>query len=102
MGNAWGHQVRELTAEEIQEQIDYGKRHFQWYEDNKPERQVSEEHLIHAERKCRISAKCQNESEYLLTYLYVTGRAGRVTYAEKPICKEHAKKYLSKPKEEEL
>lgn len=99
MSKAWNHNVRKLTDEEIQKQIDDGKHWYQWRLKNMPERSEPEERLIFLERKCRISKKCQNESTHLLTYHYVTGRAGRVSYAEKPICEQHAQKYLTETNE---
>lgn len=36
------------------------------------------------------------EPTHLLTYHYVTGRAGRTSFAEKAICEQHAQKYLKK------
>lgn len=73
MGNSWGHKVRPLTGEEIK-QVWIGK-------------------------KCKISSKCKNDSTYMLTYNYITGRAGRSSSSEKRICKQHAEKYINKEME---
>lgn len=94
MSNAWGHNVRPLTEAEIQGQIRMGESHYFWYEKNSVPTTKTKEYCIHLERKCRISKKCQNESTHMLTYRYITGRVGRVSYAEKPICSHHAEKYL--------
>lgn len=100
MSKAWGHSVRKLTEEEIKRQIEMGENSAKWYEEhpttyNGEVRQPpTKEQCINYERKCRISGKCKNESTHLLTYRYVTGRAGRTSYAEKPICEHHAEKYL--------
>jgi hypothetical protein len=94
MANSWGHNVRPLTEQEIESQINYGKRLYQFELEHHKEREPNENKCIHYYRKCRISKKCQNESTHMLTYRYVTGRAGRTSFAEKPICEHHAKKYL--------
>ena len=95
MAKAWGHNVRPLTEQEIQSQTNSGKSWYQWKLEHPQEGETPDESkCIHYERKCRISGKCQNESTYMLTYRYVTGRAGRISYAEKPICEHHAEKYL--------
>ena len=94
MSKSWGHNVRKLTDQEINSQIKSGKDWYQWKVEHYQEVSTSEDKCVHYERKCRISGKCQNESEYMLTYHYVTGRAGRTSFAEKPICEHHAAKYL--------
>jgi hypothetical protein len=95
MSKAWGHNVRKLTEEEILQQINSGKSWYQFQIEHPQEgRTPDEKKCIHYERKCRISSKCDNECTHLLTYRYVTGRAGRVSFAEKPICEHHAQKYL--------
>lgn len=95
MGKSWGHTIRPLNEEEIQNQVTGGKSLYEWRLKNPMGAVVREEsEYIHQERKCRISSKCQNESIYMLKYSYVTGRAGRTSYAEKPICEIHAQKYI--------
>lgn len=94
MGKAWGHHVRKLTDAEIQKQEYIGQSWYKFKQDHPSTSfTLSENDCIQSERKCRISKTCQNQSAYLLTYQYVTGRRGRVTFAEKPICEHHAKKY---------
>lgn len=96
MSKAWGHTVRLLTEEEIQHQIKMGESSAQWYIEHPKEGRImpTKEECINYQRKCRISAKCKNEATHLLTYRYVTGRAGRTSSAEKPVCEHHAKKYM--------
>lgn len=96
MSKAWGHTVRPLTEQEIKDQIAKGKSWHQFNLDHPKEGVPTPEleKLIHLERKCRLSAKCDNESTHLLTYRYVTGRAGRTTLAEKQVCQHHATKYI--------
>lgn len=95
MSKAWDHKIRKLTDAEILSQTQSGKNWYQWKLEHPQEGIIpSEEKCIHQERKCRISHKCENESEYMLTYRYVTGRAGRTSWAEKPICEQHAQKYM--------
>lgn len=94
MSKAWGHNVRPMTDEEIQYQIRCGERRYQ-YQIGHPKEGITPDRAksVHYERKCRISGKCQNECTHMLTYRYVTGRAGRTTFAEKPVCEVHAAKY---------
>lgn len=96
MNKSWGHTVRPLSEEEIQRQIENGKHWYEWQNNHPKEGQVTydEATYIHKERKCRISGKCGNESSFMLTYRYVTGRAGRTSFAEKQICEHHAQKYI--------
>jgi hypothetical protein len=98
MSKAWGHSVRKLTDEEIKKQIEMGENLARWYAEHSIEGRIppTKEQCVYYERKYRISGKCKNESTHLLTYQYVTGRAGRSSYAEKPICEHHAEKYLVK------
>lgn len=92
---AWGYSVRKLTDKEIQKQIDDGKNSYKWFIEHpgNPVMLRNVEQYIFSERKCRISSKCQNESIYMLSYYYLTGRRGRTSRAEKPICEYHAQKY---------
>lgn len=95
MSKAWCHKIRPLTDQEIESQINSGKRQYSWRLEHPDERIIPDEQFyIHYVRKCRISSKCEHESAYMLTYRYITGRAGRTSYAEKPICEHHAKKYM--------
>lgn len=95
MSKAWGHNVRLLTDDEIAHQMHMANSSYQFDIDHPKEGRIPNlDKCIHYQRKCRISAKCQNLSTQMLTYRYVTGRAGRTSYAEKPICDHHAKKYI--------
>ncbi len=40
--------------------------------------------------------RCPVLSEYVVRWKYVTGRAGRVTYAHRSYCREHAEKFVKK------
>jgi hypothetical protein len=90
--NSWGHTLRPLTEEEVQRQISDGKRIYKNVCHEIAVR-YGEQHFINFGRRCRISSKCKNLSVYMLKYYYITGRRGNVSYAEKPICEEHARKY---------
>lgn len=93
---SWGHIVRPLTPEEIQNQIECGKSSFRfWSKYGHPETVKDESTFVEAERKCRISRKCKNPSVYMLSYYYITGKRGNVSFAEKPICEDCAKKYIT-------
>lgn len=94
MSSATNHKVRPLTEAEINALIERGENYHKWCMEHIKGVIQTKEQCIHNERKCRISHKCQNESTYLLSYLYVTGNSGRISLAEKPICDEHAQAYL--------
>lgn len=68
MSNSWGHSLRLLKR---------GEEKY-WFGE-----------------KC-TAPKCQNKSEFVASYKYITGKAGRVSQAEKPLCREHAHKYAVK------
>jgi hypothetical protein len=93
--NSWGHTLRPLTDEEVQRQISDGKWWYRFYCQHQPElaERYGEEHYINLGRRCCISSKYKNLSVYMLKYYYITGSRGNVSYAEKPICEEHARKY---------
>ena len=76
MGKAWGHQLRLLTSEEITCFDATGGGLFD-------------------HRRCRMTPHCQHKSQYMLRYNYITGQAGRISHAQKPICEQHAAKYLA-------
>lgn len=100
MSKAWGHTVRLLTEQEISHAIEMGKSHWEYCKNNPNGRPVPEEaEIIRLERKCRISSKCQNQATKMLRYKYITGRAGRISWADKPICDHHASKYETAPAE---
>jgi hypothetical protein len=44
---------------------------------------------------CR-TPRCTEPSAFETTYQYVTGRAGRVSYARKHLCHAHAEKFRAK------
>ncbi len=81
MGNSWGHTLERLTDEEIAKRIhdkacDCGCRR----------------------RRLCTSGRRDHEAPatYLATYNYVTGRAGRVSWASKYVCDDHAAKFAAK------
>lgn len=96
MSKSWGHTIRPLTEEEIQKQIKDGELWYQYRVDNPLEGFLPDkDKFVAKERKCRISSKCCNKSTHILRYKYVTGKAGRVSWAEKQVCAVHAEKYLT-------
>lgn len=42
------------------------------------------------------SPRCHSRPLFHSTYDYITGRAGRVSYARKDLCVEHARKFAAK------
>lgn len=70
MGESWGHRVRILSQEDC-------------------------EHLLRVGLRCR-SGRCTNEVTHATSYNYVTGRLGRVSWAERSVCREHAARFAAK------
>jgi len=89
MASAFGHFVRPLTEKELNYLSHRDESDIKFYETHG--RPLPEGYNYH--QRCKVSSKCKNLAEMMLTYQYVTGRAGRVTSAEKPCCQEHALKY---------
>lgn len=71
MGSSWGHAIAPLTPDD--------------------QRTVGAWH--HGE--CAIG-KCAEPARWLGTYRYVTGRAGRVSWARRFMCDGHAEKFRKK------
>lgn len=72
MSNAWGHTLRRLTDDERWNRFVIGGR------------------AVSERRQC---ASCRGEkspADWLATYNYVTGRAGRVSWARRYLCDRHA------------
>lgn len=74
---SWGHAVRRLAAEEIA-RLD------------ETERKAREAGSTWRYARCKIAPKCQGKGTHEVTYNYVTGRAGRVSWARKLSCDDHA------------
>jgi hypothetical protein len=79
VSESWGWGVRRLTAEEVARldraeasARESGASYGGWY------------------RRCKVAPKCQGKGTHEVTYNYVTGRAGRVSWARKLSCDDHA------------
>lgn len=70
MGNSWGHAVRRLTEDEVARYASHG-----WV--------------------C-TAGKCREPVTHLTEYSYVTGRAGRTSWAARKVCAAHAEKFAAK------
>ncbi|MBO0683144.1 MAG: hypothetical protein J2P45_08320 [Candidatus Dormibacteraeota bacterium] len=68
MSESWGHRVRILPQKE-------------------------RERLVRLQ--C-ASGRCTNEATHATSYNYVTGRSGRVSWAERKVCLEHAQRFADK------
>lgn len=94
MSKAFNHFVRPMTEQELNRQINWGKNAFKFQNEHPDDREPKpEQFFIDYYRKCKISNNCNNISTKILTYNYVTGRRGNISFAEKPVCDEHAEKY---------
>jgi hypothetical protein len=71
MSSSWGHTIRALTADEVERSKRLGYA------------------------KC-AAGKCREQRRYVTTYKYVTGRAGRVSSAQRELCGDHAAKFCRK------
>ena len=85
MSNSWGHEARRLTEAEIarlERQDEHSAQVFgrEGYDYN---------------RTCK-TPRCAEHATHEIRYSYVTGRAGRVSWAAKNICTGHAEKFAAK------
>lgn len=85
MSRAWGHKIRKLTIDEVADIEERGRRHREQFPDSSWD-----------ERKCRAAPKCRERAAYLIEYSYVTGRAGRTSYAQKMVCEHHGNRFMAK------
>jgi hypothetical protein len=85
MSRSWGHAVRRLTADEIAR----AKEH------DEHSAKVFRREGYRYNTVCRMP-KCQEWISHEITYNYVTGRAGRVSWAAKDVCTGHAEKFAAK------
>ena len=82
MGNSWGHTLRALTEDEL-----YG-----YTFDHDRGVMVLDRSKV---RTCG-SPRCDEPISFEGTYQYVTGRAGRLSYARRRLCVAHAEKFRAK------
>jgi predicted secreted protein len=85
MPRSWGHEVRRLTEDEIaraEKQDERGAEIFK--------REGYAYTTICRMPKCRERITCE------IRYSYVTGRAGRTSWAAKNVCTGHAEKFAAK------
>jgi hypothetical protein len=47
-------------------------------------------------RKCRMGRNCPAPTEFVVAWMYITGRAGRASWSEKPVCPDHARSFAEK------
>ena len=86
---SWGHAIRRLTPDEIAENEGrHAATVARW-----PDLSERSWHL-----DCHVSYRCGRRATHLIQYSYVTGRGGRVSYAQKQVCEEHARKFAEKYK----
>lgn len=91
MPNSWGHTLTRLSDEDLALASQQAERRAAWnrehgYDDD-------EQHYT----SCTLGRVAHlDQAEYLFTYNYVTGRAGRVSFASKNICRMHAEKAAKK------
>ena len=83
MSASWAHTVRELTADELD-------RLHLWYD------AAAASPWSRHDRVMPCSRICANPVSHEIGYLYVSGRAGRVTSAAKKVCAQHALSFAKK------
>lgn len=85
MSNSWGHAVRRLAEAEV----------ARAKEQDEHSAEVFRREGYRYSTVCRMP-KCQEWISHEITYNYVTGRAGRVSWAAKDVCTGHAEKFAAK------
>lgn len=79
MSRSWDHRIRLLT----QDERDYLER----------------QHRRYGDRYYTCASRgCVEEAVYATGYMYVTGRRGRVTAAERNACAEHGRRFAERYK----
>lgn len=94
MGQSWGHTLRPFTAEASAYRdrwaIDYASRHPDSPLPTRPDYDAEGRTL------CQYNGKCRNQASWYGTYRYMTGRAGRISYATRALCESHAEVWRAK------
>jgi hypothetical protein len=85
VSNSWGHAVRRLTGDEIARAEQHDKHSAEVF--------GREDYAY--DTICR-TPKCRERVAYEIRYSYVTGRAGRVSWAAKNVCAQHAERFAAK------
>lgn len=86
MSRSWGHGIRSASDSERHTSSKWGRV---------PNVSVQmEDGRVVGKRAC--SVRCQNPVIYVTSYRYVTGRAGRVSAAERAVCAEHGARFAQK------
>lgn len=85
MSRSWGHEVRRLAEAEIAE----NERR------DKHSAEVFGRDDYRYNTLCRMP-KCKESATHQVRYSYVTGRAGRTSWAAKDVCTGHAEKFAAK------
>jgi hypothetical protein len=85
LGRSWGHAIRRLTDDEIA----FVRARHAWWIAKYPD------WPYRPGTACR-TGKCDEDATHAVSYSYVTGRSGRVTWAEKRVCGGHAEKFRVK------
>lgn len=83
MGQSWDHAIAPIPAE------DTARREAQ-------EQRWKEQGFTSDLRKCRAAKTCHERSAYYVWWRYVTGSRGRVSEAERPVCRAHAEAFARK------
>lgn len=86
--SSWNHTLRPFTAEELAYWVEREERSRERF--GKPYRKEAVHHY-----ECS-SPRCHNRPVFHATYDYVTGRKGRVSWARKDYCVDHARKFAAK------
>lgn len=88
MSNSWGHAVSRLTAEDIACAERMDRHSAEIFGAIGREREPY--YTVCRMPKCRERITCE------VRYSYVTGRAGRTSWAAKNVCTGHAEKFAAK------
>lgn len=85
----FGHAVRRLTADEINRWVELDVTLEQRWPEHAHDRRFR--YAV-----CRATKDCLGKITHEVSYCYVTGRRGRITTAEKRVCREHAEAFAAK------
>lgn len=84
MSGSWGHTLRRLAEEEVWDRFTIGGE------------------AVAERRECASCRGVRAPATWLATYNYVTGRAGRVSWARRYLCDAHAEAFRRRYGAEEV
>jgi hypothetical protein len=93
VSQSWGHAVRPMTETEIA----FARREHErpsWFQQSEEEFAAAAKGWNAEDRRCK-AGRCKEDSEFVVAYYYITGRAMRTSSAKKNVCLDHAMKFAA-------